>query len=345
MCNTFINPVAITTAYYDKISGILEVETADSHYLKGGDRVRLVGLHFTCTPAYSGVTTTIFPDHNRSLDIENIIDATKLNVQVGPSTITHHYLKGGEIYQHFDLNIGSGYRHPVSIAVTDLAFVHRFVRSATNSVTASTGGQFTPTKANYTSRTGVLILTIPNHGLTTSDTVQIADDGLIFTCDEDQFFTEQPYPRSTDPASGQNLTITTVTTDTITVNVGSGGGAGTGAAIEAVVGAGGTLALNVTNAGTGYKNPRIVIPEPVYENMEVVGVSRLGVGATTDTGRNVLMNLTIEQTTEKALGDRFFDAANLIEANTAFIADIAYGRMLAQFPSYTPPSGTNGQDL
>ena len=342
--NTFINPVAITTAHYDKISGILEVETADSHYLKGGDRVRLVGLHFTCTPAYSGVTTTIFPDHNRSLDIQNIIDATKLNVQVGPSTITHHYLKGGEIYQHFDLNIGSGYRHPVSIAVTDLAFVHRFVRAVANSVTASTGGQFTPTKANYTSRTGVLILTIPNHGLTTSDTIQIADDGLIFTCDEDQFFTEQPYPRSTDPASGQNLTITTVTTDTITVNVGSGGGAGTGAAIEAVVGAGGTLALNVTSAGTGYKNPRIVIPEPVYENMEVVGVSRLGVGATTDTGRNVLMNLTIEQTTEKALGDRFFDAANLIEANTAFIADIAYGRMLAQFPSYTPPSGTNGQD-
>ena len=78
--------------------------------------------------------------------------------------------------------------------------------------------------------------------------------------------------------------------------------------------------------------------------MEVVGVSRLGVGDTTETGRNVIVNLTIAQTTEKALGDRFFDAANLIEANTALIADVAYGRMLAQFPSYTPPAGTNGQD-
>jgi hypothetical protein len=342
--NTFINPVAITTAHYDKISGILEIETADSHYLKGGDRVRLVGLHFTCTPAYSGVTTTIFPDHNRSLDIQNIIDSTKLNVQVGPSTITHHYLKGGDVFQHFDLNIGSGYRHPVSIGVTDLAFVHKFVRAVANSVTASSGGPFTPTKADYTSRTGVLRLTIPNHGLSTSDTITIADDGLIFTCDEDQHFTEQPYPRSTDPASGQNLAISSVTTNTITVNVGSGGGAGTGAVIDAVVGAGGTLALSVASAGTGYKNPRIVIPEPVYENMEVVGVSRLGVGATTETGRNILVNLTIAQTTEKALGDRFFDAANLIEANTALIADVAYGRMLAQFPSYTPPAGTNGQD-
>ena len=85
--------------------------------------------------------------------------------------------------------------------------------------------------------------------------------------------------------------------------------------------------MSVTSAGTGYKNPRIVIPEPVYENMEVVGVSRLGVGATTETGRNVLVNLTIGQTTEKALGDRFFDAANLIEANTALIADVAYGNL------------------
>ena len=39
-----------------------------------------------------------------------------------------------------------------------------------------------------------------------------------------------------------------------------------------------------------------------------------------------------------------FDAANLIEDNAAFIADIAYGRMLAQFPSYTPPAGTSGRD-
>ena len=450
--NTFINPVAVTTALYNNISGILEIETSDSHYLKGSDRVRLVGLEFTCSNAYSGVTTTIFPDHNRSLDIVNIIDATKLNVQVGPSTIVHNYLKDGQIYQHFDLNVGSGYRDPVGIAITDLAFVHKFVRAISDSVSSkraididvlapdnnnydvtgndrngnvsgnnqtitvavgdtltfnlnygagqhpfhirdnpggsdvstpaainngavggstvrwipNTPGTYyyqcdshpsmlgtivvtaaathTPSKANYTSRTGVLRLTINNHGLAANDTIRIADDGLIFTCDEDQHFTEQPYPRSSDPASGQDLTIVSVTTNIVIVNVGSGGGAGTGAAIEAVVGVGGTLKLNVTSAGTGYKNPRIIIPEPVYENMEVIGVSRLGVGATTETGRNVLMNLTISQTTEKALGDRFFDAANLIESNVLLIADIAYGRMLAQFPSYTPPAGTNGQD-
>ena len=37
----------------------------------------------------------------------------------------------------------------------------------------------------------------------------------------------------------------------------------------------------------------IQIPEPTYENMPIVGVSRLGVGPTTDTGKNLLMNLTV----------------------------------------------------
>ena len=53
-----------------------------------------------------------------------------------------------------------------------------------------------------------LQLTIINHGLTTSDTITIADDALIFTCSDDDHFTEQSYPRSTDPASGATLAIT-----------------------------------------------------------------------------------------------------------------------------------------
>ena len=36
-----------------------------------------------------------------------------------------------------------------------------------------------------------------------------------------------------------------------------------------------------------------MIPEPVYENLEVVGISRLGVGATTDTGLNLLLNVGV----------------------------------------------------
>ena len=58
--NTYRNPVGIATAAYNKSTGVIELRTHTNHYLKGGDRVQLVGLHFTCTPSYSGVTTTIF---------------------------------------------------------------------------------------------------------------------------------------------------------------------------------------------------------------------------------------------------------------------------------------------
>ena len=88
-------------------------------------------------------------------------------------------------------------------------------------------------------------------------------------------------------------------TNTITFNVGSGGGGGTGAVVEATVGVGGTLSFTITNPGTGYVNPQINIPEPVYENLEVVGISRLGVGATTDTGCKFTLNVGVSAAINK----------------------------------------------
>ena len=290
--NTWTRPVSISTATYNKISGILEVETVEPHNLRNGDSVKLVGLAFTC-PSGSGITTTIFPDHDRALALFNVVDANKVNVLVGPSTITHYYTGDGEIYRHYNLNFGSGYRSPVSIAVTDRAYEHRFVRAGINSTFDGSGNTYSITNAKFTSHTGELQVTIDGHGLTTADTVGFDTGSIVFRCSDDDFFTEQVYPRPTDPAAGVNLSIASTTVNTLTVNVGPAGGGGTGAVVEAVVGAGGTLALNIVNGGTGYINPIIEIPEPNYENMPVTGVSRLGVGATTETGKNLLLNLTV----------------------------------------------------
>ena len=49
------------------------------------------------------------------------------------------------------------------------------------------------------------------------------------------------------------------------------------------MGAGGTLAFNIVSAGTSYVNPEIIIPEPNYDNLPVIGISRAGLGLTTDT--------------------------------------------------------------
>ena len=256
-------------------------------------------MGFTCDLAPS--TPKTYPDKDRSYDIFNIVDAETLNVRIGPSTLEHHYVSGGEIFEHFSLNIGSGYRGPVSIGVTDIAYEHRFVSSGIGSITASSGGPFTATGADYTSFSGKLVITIPNHGLTTSDTILIKDDGLVFKCSDDGFFTDQSYPRSTDPASGQNLAIASVSTNTITVNVGPGGGAGYGANVTATVGAGGTLGFNLVSGGTGYVNPKLIIPEPNYENMPVVGVSRLGTGSTTETGKIFFSILLLHKLLRKKL--------------------------------------------
>ena len=300
--------LGIQTAAYDNITGIITVTTNKVHgfALERPNTVKLKNLEFSCV-GYSGVTTTIFQDHERPLFLVGIVSDRTFEVQAGPSTIYHTYVGGGEAFEFFeDLTFGSGYRSPVSIGVTDQAYVHRFVSAGINSIRkgnfAATGtNAFTATNAVYTSHSGKLVLTIPNHGLSTSDTVGIDTGGLVFKCSKDNFFSNHPYPRAvsktsfpnSDPIAGIQTAITAVTTNTITLNVGSGGGGGTGAEISAVVGAGGTLALTITSAGSGYVNPEIIIPEPNYDNLSVIGISRQGIGATTDTGSNLLVDVKV----------------------------------------------------
>ena len=54
---------------------------------------------------------------------------------------------------------------------------------------------------------GVMVLTVGSHKLTTSDTVGFTNNGLFFRCSKDQYFTEHSYPRSTDPVSESTLLL------------------------------------------------------------------------------------------------------------------------------------------
>ena len=449
--------------------------------------------------------------------------------------------------------LGSGYRGTVAIGVTDIAYTHKFVSAGVNSITANAGGPFTVTDATYTSISGALKLTIPNHGLTVSNTVGIVTNSLTFSCSRDNYATNHTYPRTTDPAHNATLAITAVSPHTITVGVGSGGGAGAGGVVTANVisnthtfnsagstltnsitptggtaltptgtptynpltgilrltksshgltapttdqaesgttynpttgilnikatghgratgdlvkiqdeslvftctkdgnasnhsypratdpiskkwmsvtkidndnytidvgkspsdtsthtfvsstaaalqiatstvqitpdafaftcaqdshssvhkyprvndpaynnkvaitavtsttfsifvgispnGTGGRLEFTVSAAGANYVNPEIIIPQPTYHNLPILGVSRVGMGATTETGFGTLLDLGVGPS--KPTPDRFSDAVNLIAANRNFIADIAVGRMLDNYPGFTIPTGNN----
>ena len=66
-----------------------------------------------------------------------------------------------------------------------------------------------------------MVITSNAHNITTSNTLTIADNALSFTCTMDGNTATKTYPRSTDPVSGQTITITQTTTNTITINVGA----------------------------------------------------------------------------------------------------------------------------
>ena len=291
--------LGIVTASYNEITGIMEVETTTPHKFVGtGDNVYMIGLEFSCSTEHAGVTTTIFPDGSQPggyvFEVVGIGSTTIFRADVGICTIPHVYEGSGEVFK-FDteINTGSGYREPVAIAITDPGYVHRFVSAEDDSiyVTSFDGATLTPTKASYEPTTGEFILTIPDHGLTTSDNIGIKTGSIVFVCDEDNFVDKQSYPRATDPIAGVITPITATSPGSITVNVGTA--AGFNAVAIATVGAGGTLHVSVSAAGTGYVNPQIIIPDPTYSNLTIEGVSRLGIGETTECGFGARITLEV----------------------------------------------------
>ena len=77
------------------------------------------------------------------------------------------------------------------------------------------------------------------------------------------------------------------------VSIGVSDSTGSGADISAVVGAGGSLALAINSGGSGYTEPVFEINDPSYENLSVIGVSRLGTGSTTQTGIGLSVTIDI----------------------------------------------------
>jgi len=152
-----------------------------------------------------------------------------------------------------------------------------------------------------------------------------------------------------NPITGSIVSVGLGTTDIIgsgynnipTILVYEEGHAGVGstATITASVGAGGTLSFTVGYGGTGYSNPKIQIPDPSYENLPVIGISRRGIGNTTDTGTGLLVTLKVGPADLRVVSGRNADASNLITRNKVLIAEVAVGRMLDAFPGFSVPGG------
>ena len=187
------------------------------------------------------ISSTSDPAYDTALDI-SAVDATTITLNVGPSPdkSVHTFISasngavvsGGNYPHTFSsaakgaLVTGGGYAHTfVSASAGAVSsggnYAHTFVSAVTNGITANTGAQFTVTGAAYDPTTGNISFTSTGHGLSTANTITIADGALTFSCAMDNDVSQHVYPRSTDPSSGQTLAITSATTDTFTVNVGA----------------------------------------------------------------------------------------------------------------------------
>ena len=101
--------------------------------------------------------------------------------------------------------------------------------------------------------------------------------------------------------SGYNrVSVATTITDTT----------GTGATITAEIGVGGALSFNIPHAGTGYVKPKLFTPSPSYDDMPIVGVSRIGTGATTDTGIGALISVEVGNSGATGIGSTLFSVKN-----------------------------------
>ena len=86
---------------------------------------------------------------------------------------------------------------------------HTFVNSASSNNITVTGGGSGPFTAvaptSYDNTTGLMEMTIGSHSLTTSDTVTIAPNSMVFTCENDNNTSQKTYPRTSDPAYNLSL--------------------------------------------------------------------------------------------------------------------------------------------
>ena len=221
----------ITDVLYHEPTGVATVTTIDPHGFIGGSEITMAGIAFTCPPG-TGITTTIFPDPQKSYVVDTIVDT------VGTSK-TFTSIVGGAV----------GYKHVYNPAI------HKFVKARKDSISfdpTGTNVKYTPTGGGYDSKTGILTLNIPCHDMITGTTgVQVGsgttynaavgiltvtttsshsfengdlikfDDGALkFRCSLDNYTGIHTYPRISDPSRGVWLEISNKTTDTFEVNVG-----------------------------------------------------------------------------------------------------------------------------
>jgi len=93
--------VSISTVQYDNTTGITTVETATPHGFNVNDEVTMSGIAFTCGSYAGGLTTSIFPEPQKSFIVDSITGSVGTSLTFTTDTgvvsgIAHTYVSGGQ---------------------------------------------------------------------------------------------------------------------------------------------------------------------------------------------------------------------------------------------------------
>jgi hypothetical protein len=267
------------------------------------------------------------------------------NIIISESDVNQNQLPRGGLIVSLGSTPGLGYAPLVGAKVIPIL---NSSGSIVNIVgTASTGNPIAFSTVSYNNENGILDIFTQNVSLL-NDATQVKLVGLAFTCPSN------PGIVSYFPSHDEPLNITSVGSTYFSVQVGTStlphnyvgfgtvypwysnltfgsgyrnpvsiavtevGHVGSSASISATVGAGGTLSLNILSSGTGYTNPSIIISPPSYEYLPVVGVSRLGIGNTTDTGTGLLLNVEVGASSTSGIGSTTFEVTSFKVARNGY---------------------------
>jgi len=92
--------VSVTDCLYDNTTGVTTITTITAHNFNVGDEVTMSGIVFTCGSYSGGITTSIFPDPQKSFIVDSITGpvGTSLTFTTNSGTvngIAHTYVSDG----------------------------------------------------------------------------------------------------------------------------------------------------------------------------------------------------------------------------------------------------------
>ena len=204
----YISTYTPSNATYNEATGVF-VATIGQHNLTAGDYVNIKpgSVVFTC--ALDGnVYEHAIPQAHHSITYKKPVKLTSVTAD----TIT--------------MNVGTGPGGAHTFVRADVGAIDSDALVFTDP--ASYVKHYTPTTSTYDPATGLSVMTIPGHDLTTNDYIEIAPLSFTYTCTQDGNATQHSYPRKGDSNYREPQQITAVNGNDVTIQLAvSSGGAHT----------------------------------------------------------------------------------------------------------------------